>query len=237
MQKYHSRVWDTTFSGGPHGCYWIRHGQFRYNYHNGTDCTLRRNCVCTGNSTESECRPDQFHCVNRGVARNGRKCIPRNWLCDNDNDCGDWSDEQHCAHRTTPRPWRPTRASTHRPLRPTGPPNNISESDSCCTVINHQPSSHHFQLRGEYVLTGHVNTRSYWVKKDGQRAIWYIPEKHDWFVGNIGDLGRDMSYLHSVGDLRARCPTDERMSWKYWSGYAWTATTDVRLTCQGAHED
>ncbi|CAF4383595.1 unnamed protein product, partial [Adineta steineri] len=28
------------------------------------------------------------------------KCIPKSWICDNQNDCGDSSDEQNCHERT-----------------------------------------------------------------------------------------------------------------------------------------
>jgi len=41
-------------------------------------------CDCT------VCRQDQFKCVSSG------RCIPASWICDTDNDCGDWSDERNC---------------------------------------------------------------------------------------------------------------------------------------------
>lgn len=35
------------------------------------------------------CTADQFECAN-GL------CIPKSWICDNDNDCKDYSDELNC---------------------------------------------------------------------------------------------------------------------------------------------
>lgn len=35
------------------------------------------------------CTIDQFQCYN-GL------CIPKQWTCDNDNDCKDFSDEENC---------------------------------------------------------------------------------------------------------------------------------------------
>lgn len=36
------------------------------------------------------CEPNEFQCSNK-------RCVPKNWRCDSDNDCGDESDEQDCA--------------------------------------------------------------------------------------------------------------------------------------------
>lgn len=37
----------------------------------------------------ANCTEDQFECSN-GL------CVPLNWVCDNDNDCKDYSDEFNC---------------------------------------------------------------------------------------------------------------------------------------------
>ena len=44
----------------------------------------------------ASCDDNQFRCLNSG------KCIPENWYCDGDNDCGagDRSDESNCSLST-----------------------------------------------------------------------------------------------------------------------------------------
>ncbi|KAJ7384235.1 Sortilin- receptor [Desmophyllum pertusum] len=46
--------------------------------------------VKTRNAT---CCLNEFRCTNS-------RCIPSNWKCDHDNDCGDNSDEQSCPYNT-----------------------------------------------------------------------------------------------------------------------------------------
>jgi len=40
-------------------------------------------------ASDDTCRSDEFTCANK-------HCIQQMWVCDNDNDCGDNSDEKGC---------------------------------------------------------------------------------------------------------------------------------------------
>lgn len=46
-------------------------------------------CSCCGCVAPRPCSESEFRCDNE-------QCIPGNWECDNDNDCGDNSDERDC---------------------------------------------------------------------------------------------------------------------------------------------
>lgn len=43
--------------------------------------------------SDDTCRSDEFTCANK-------HCIQQLWVCDNDNDCGDNSDEKACGPTT-----------------------------------------------------------------------------------------------------------------------------------------
>lgn len=49
------------------------------------------------NAAERTCQPEQTKCQSTNI------CIPRSYLCDGDNDCGDMSDESptHCGEFTS----------------------------------------------------------------------------------------------------------------------------------------
>lgn len=61
-------------------------------YGNGT-CDPGLECrydVCVGVSNTGDCNSGEFDCGNG-------KCVPLNWICDGDNDCGNDADEKGCA--------------------------------------------------------------------------------------------------------------------------------------------
>ncbi|XP_054707056.1 uncharacterized protein CG3556-like [Uloborus diversus] len=52
-----------------------------------------------GNNGLSTCLPDQFQCLNN-------KCVTKSSFCNNNDECGDWSDEKYCAFQgTCPPHW------------------------------------------------------------------------------------------------------------------------------------
>lgn len=42
------------------------------------------------------CQPTEFSCLSRGVSGTGPACIPQQWRCDGQSECGDRSDELDC---------------------------------------------------------------------------------------------------------------------------------------------
>lgn len=48
------------------------------------------------------CREDEFDCYNTG-----HKCIPKSFVCDYDDDCGNKADERNCPEKCTAELYTP----------------------------------------------------------------------------------------------------------------------------------
>ena len=112
--------------------------------------------------------------------------------------------------------------------------NSFSYADNCCDTIS-------VEIRGEamdaqdsragiYSYTGDINGRKYWLKSDGTRAIWYVPDSKDWAIGSNDNLGSKTGGIFSTGNLETQCPHDKQNNWKYYDE-EWISSNDVRLNC------
>lgn len=54
---------------------------------------------CEGSEDEVGCTPSCDEHENRTVCHSTSVCIALEWICDGDNDCGDFSDESQCGKR------------------------------------------------------------------------------------------------------------------------------------------
>ena len=66
------------------------------------------------------CSTHQFECA-KG------QCIPQTWMCDGENDCGDFSDEQHCTGKEIKLRFFPLQK---RSRGPPGPSNSAKRTSS-----------------------------------------------------------------------------------------------------------
>ncbi|XP_070544790.1 plasminogen-like isoform X2 [Ptychodera flava] len=88
--------------------------------------------VCLPDDTDIVCDSEQFACSS------GMRCIPSNWVCDGDNDCGDSSDEQDCNTPTEAPPVEGCSVEVDTDRKGNdlnqGEENIVSNSAECCEL-------------------------------------------------------------------------------------------------------
>ena len=90
---------------------------------------------------------------------------------------------------------------------------------------------------GVYVLKGKINEKSYWVRTDDSRAIWY--EDSSWCVGTMANLGTDTCCMYTRTSVVTEYPYNDGLLWRYVmkkGGHSDASSEDVRLSNGGKQE-
>ena len=96
------------------------------------------------------------------------------------------------------------------------------------------------RYQGVYERSEIVNGKPSW--NDSVHAIWYVPKRNEWVVGNLTDLGNNDKEMHSMyanglgRRFRLNRLTDD--VWKYWNGSKWNTPgilerNDLIVSCKG----
>ena len=107
---------------------------------------------------------------------------------------------------------------------------------ACCKTIylslTKEVQNHQGTYAGTYHLTGTKNEHSYWVSTTKTSAIWYMPTKKLWQIGDLALLGTVKHAISNKGDTDVSCPNDYKGGWDYYYDGKWRSTNDVEFRCQ-----
>ena len=86
-----------------------------------------------------------------------------------------------------------------------------------------------------------VNGKPSW--NDSFNAIWYIPKRYEWVVGNLSDLGHNDTDMNNKGlKIWGQFMYDSGLGmakeWKYWNGSKWNSPNyphDLHISCKGMY--
>ena len=116
------------------------------------------------------------------------------------------------------------------------------EQQNCCKIVTVRIDKLYLSasyageqksLIGEYKYKGTKNFREYWIKTDGQQAIWFNVNFKEWSIGNILSLGTNFRGL-AAEHTSAKCPTHNTNRWHYFDGYRWKSDlkSQIHVNCK-----
>ena len=107
---------------------------------------------------------------------------------------------------------------------------------------------HQGRYQGVYERKEIVNGKPSW--NNSVHAIWYIPKRNVFVVGNLSDLGHNDTDMHNTGPsdgLKIRGHfmyasglgrlADIHNVWNYWNGSKWNSpiySNDLIVSCKGS---
>ena len=56
------------------------------------------------------------------------------------------------------------------------------------------------KCQGNYELSDYVNGKPSWISKKNNKAVWYLPNYRDWFIGSIKSIGTNYCTIYSTHD-------------------------------------
>ena len=78
------------------------------------------------------------------------------------------------------------------------------------------------EWQGIYEISAPVNGQLSWTLNSTSKAIWFLPQKNYWLIGNLDKLGGDLDDAYIYGYTTAPgLYKVNKIIWHYWDGSNW----------------
>ena len=90
--------------------------------------------------------------------------------------------------------------------------------------------------QGTYQLSDFVNGKPNWISKKNNKAIWYLPNYRDWFIGSIENIGTNFCTMYTTNN-KEKLLTPFNIPGKKWrylmtkGKWSRAGINDVKIKC------